>query len=781
MSLWSRADARRRLGPLIGLALLIALTGGATLATLAGARRSATAFDRLRERTLAMDAAVFGGPEQTGAAVADPHVASWAPFSFVGVASVDDRKLYPFVAPGDDSIGRTIERPLILQGRRADPSRPDEIVLPERVARRVHKRVGDEMQFVSVKRGDEHTLRDKQPKTDGPTFGLRVVGISRASAGLALRDGDIEFVYLTPAWTDQFASQIAEVAAGTIVRFRGGFADFGAWSRAVNPNGDPESPPTPLFSPALVENSVSVIVDGLRLFALIAAVVGLVAIIQSVERHAAGSRPDLEVLRALGASRAARAVALVLAVLPGLAAGVIGAFLVALLWSPLMPIGLARRAEPDRGWSFDGFILIGGTLIILLVVFAIAAAAAWRISRQRTSLVASASRQRRAHNLSNLPCVVATGVYLATGRDRHRNRDVVPVRAAMTGVAVAVAGVIAVSMFASGLHRLTTTPARYGVPWEATAYHGHNGDPTELDAVELSRIPEVDAISIAHVQLDGLLDGQTDGNGFAIESRRGRLGAVMRAGDAPTADDEIALGLDTARRLGLQRGDTVRLTGAAGSRSMRVVGETLSPTVDDPSVLASGFLVTARTASELGLERNDAFQRPVVTFRPGVSVAQGTLALKSAGFEVTTPAPPPEVARLRDVESLPRALALMLATIGAVVVVLALVVTVRFRRRDLALLQVLGFRRAQLAGSVVCQACIFAVVGIIIGTPLGLLIGRVAWQRLAIALGVAADPAVPVIGIVLTACGVFAVALVSAIVPAARAARLRLAVILRQD
>ena len=40
--LWSRSDARRRIGALIGLALLIALVGGASLAALAGARRSAT-------------------------------------------------------------------------------------------------------------------------------------------------------------------------------------------------------------------------------------------------------------------------------------------------------------------------------------------------------------------------------------------------------------------------------------------------------------------------------------------------------------------------------------------------------------------------------------------------------------------------------------------------------------------------------------------------------------------------------------------------------------------
>ena len=723
-----------------------------------------------------MDAAVFGDPEQTGAAVADAHVAASAPFSIAGVIAVDDPELYPFVAAGDDAIGRTIERPLILDGRRADPARPDEIVLPEAVARRLDKRVGDEMEFQSVKPGEDTDLQIDGPKIDGPKFVLRVVGISRSSTGLVVRDRDIQFIYLTKAWTDMYSAQVANLGGGSIVRLHGGFADFGAWSRAVNPGADPEIRPTPLFSPAPVEDSVSVIVDGLRLFALIAAFVGLVAIFQAVVRHTAGSRNDLEVLVALGVPRSGRAVALGLAIVPALVAGVAGAFLVAVAWSPFMPIGLARRAEPDRGLSFDGLVLISGTLTILLIVVAIAATAAWRVAHHRPSRSAPASAKRSALHLSRLPCVVAIGVYLATRR--NGDRVSAPVRSAMTGVAVAVAGVVAVSMFASGLQRLINTPGRYGVPWDATAFHRGNSEPTG-DTVALSRISEVDAISIVHAQLEGLLDGQADATGYAIENKRGRLGPIMRTGSAPVADDEIALGVDTAKRLGLNRNDTVRLTGTKGSRSMRVVGETLSPTVDDPAILASGFLVTANAASTLGLEVNDAFLRHVVTFKPDVSEAQGTRALEGAGYEVSTPAPPPEVARLRDVASLPLALALMLAVIGSIVIVLALVVTVRYRRRDLALLQVFGFERAQVAGSIICQACIFAAVGIVVGTPLGLVIGRFAWQHIAGALGVATDPAIPVRAIVLTTCGVVAVAVVAALSPAALAARLRPAEVLQ--
>jgi hypothetical protein len=141
-----------------------------------------------------------------------------------------------------------------------------------------------------------------------------------------------------------------------------------------------------------------------------------------------------------------------------LLAGVVGALLLAFAWSPLMPIGLARRAEPDRGWSFDGLTLVGGTLIVFVVVLTVAATVGWRVAAHQRSLGSRTSEGRSARRVARLPPVMAAGVHLATSRGR--GRDVVPVRSAMTGVAVAVAGVVAVSMFASGLHRLVSTPAR---------------------------------------------------------------------------------------------------------------------------------------------------------------------------------------------------------------------------------------------------------------------------------------------------------------------------------
>lgn len=775
--IWTRADVRRRLGTLLGLALLIALAGGTTMAALAGARRSATAYERLRDRTHAMDAAVFGSGAAVRRAVTNRRVAASARFSIAGIAWVGNHDLFPFVEPHGGAFGRTIERPMVLAGRRADPRASDEIVLPEGVARSNHLAVGDRMRFVSVRPGDAATAQNGIPVTNGPRFVLRVVGISRSASGLAVRDRDIQFVFLTPAWVRRFGSDVAVVGDGTVVRLHRGSDAFGRWSRAVNPRADAESHPTPLFSPAPVEDSIAVIVDGLRLFALVAALAGIVAIVQAVERHATGSAGDLDVLGGLGATRRQRSAAMLASITPALVLGAFGALGLAFVWSPLMPIGLARRAEPDRGWSFDGLVLGGGVVILLVVLVAVASVVSWRISvgpGDRPS-----SRRVRFVGLAGvLPPVPATGIQLAT--TRGRGREVVPLRSAMAGIAVAIAGVVAVTGFAAGLDRLVREPRRYGVPWDATAVLDRD-QPVARDVARLVRIPQVGAVAVVHAQLDGLLDGRSDGGGVAITAVRGPIAPVTRSGSVPTAPGEIAVGADTAARLGVVRGDHVTLTGSKGSRRLTVVGEALLPTVDDPALLASGFVVTPATARSLGLEVNDAFRRAVVRFRPGVARAAGIRALRAAGFRVSVPAPPPEVARLREVQSLPRTLATILAVIGAVVVDLALIVTVRRRRRDLALLRVLGFTGRQVVGSVLWQATIVTFVGLVVGIPVGLILGRYVWARIADGLGVATTPAFAGGAVALTAFGALVVAGLSAVVPAARAARLRPASILRDE
>jgi predicted lysophospholipase L1 biosynthesis ABC-type transport system permease subunit len=69
------------------------------------------------------------------------------------------------------------------------------------------------------------------------------------------------------------------------------------------------------------------------------------------------------------------------------------------------------------------------------------------------------------------------------------------------------------------------------------------------------------------------------------------------------------------------------------------------------------------------------------------------------------------------------------------------------------------------------QAATVAVVGIMVGVPLGVVAGRVVWRVFALDAGVVAVPVLPGWPIAALAAGVLVAAIAIAIVPAVAAAR----------
>jgi len=92
---------------------------------------------------------------------------------------------------------------------------------------------------------------------------------------------------------------------------------------------------------------------------------------------------------------------------------------------------------------------------------------------------------------------------------------------------------------------------------------------------------------------------------------------------------------------------------------------------------------------------------------------------------------PAEIANYQSTGASPGILAAGLA-VGAVVALgLTLGASVRRRRRDIALLKTLGFTSRQLAVAVAWQASVAAIVGIILGVPVGIALGRWLWDLFA--------------------------------------------------
>jgi ABC-type antimicrobial peptide transport system permease subunit len=111
----------------------------------------------------------------------------------------------------------------------------------------------------------------------------------------------------------------------------------------------------------------------------------------------------------------------------------------------------------------------------------------------------------------------------------------------------------------------------------------------------------------------------------------------------------------------------------------------------------------------------------------------------------------------------------------------ALITSVRRRRRDLAILKTLGFRRGQISQTVAWQATTFALVAGLIGVPLGIAGGRWAWRLVAEQLGVAAGPVVPPVPVLAIVAGALLVANLLAAGPGWTAARIQPAAALRSE
>jgi ABC-type lipoprotein release transport system permease subunit len=792
---WARRIIRRDAGAIALLVLVVVVAAGGAMAAAAGARRSVTAADRLMAVSDVPEAVVIASGEENFAAVTDgPDVAGAVLHRQLGLqpgASCDDDSYYPIVVPvaGERFA---IPKPTAVRGRLSDPAAANEAVLSETHARRLGVEVGDRVELRA------HEL-DETGEITGcsvtPVADVEVVGIIRElfEIGAVDDEGALAFTYLTPAFiaahpdvpdlSEQFGLQ--------------GFVDLAPGVRTTEyidemdegvPGGADGEPlvfgfPVPFSNP--VQPALDATGVGLWVLAGVTAAVGLVALAVGFARQLASAAEDLKGLAALGLGRRQVAVA---AATPAIVVAIIGipvAVLLAAALSTVHLVGMARVAEPDPGFDLDPVVLVVGVAVSLVVIAGLAGRLSWQAAKRATR--PSRSRALRRPGVAGAvagrgaPPWAALGVGYAVGDSRTAG---LPSRGAAIGAIAGAAGLLAVLVFGLGVSHASSDPAVYG--WGD--WDGFVSVPDESDGDAIAAAlqdPDVAAVAEVEFRFKLRVAGEL-ASGVAVRQHGGQAWPTIVDGRPPRGADEIALGADLLELLGVTVGDRVAVDGPDRQQTdAKVVGTFALPSYDsDP--IGGAWLADRALLDALGWpagcnEDSECFEPVAFEVREGVAAGTVRDRLAERGLDVEPPVPGAEVRLLGEVDTIPAVAAVVVAVLAAIGLAHTLAVTRRRRRRDLAVARALGFVRGQVRRVLYVEGLTLGTIGAVAGAAVGVVIGRVAWQQAARAIGIGADLP-PIGGIVLSIqLGVVAVAVLLSVVPAHRAARAAAAEGLRDE
>jgi hypothetical protein len=782
-----RIELRRRPGSLLVVALLSAFVVAVVLAALGGARRTESAFDRYLAELRAPEAAAFGDPEAIARLEELDAVAETIDFHLVAAvpAHVTGEEFYPLVASEDGQLLYEHYRLPVVDGRLPDRDAAHEVAVGERTAERLGLRVGDELALLTFT-PEGATPEGGLEEPDGPPITLDVVGVVRDPGDLGSREADITLTFLTPAFRAEHpAQEVGTIGEGAMVVLAPGH-DIREVSDSVGPALEID----PTFSGEAfreqIDPTMRSLATGLRVFAGVAALAGLVAISLAAGRVQQYAAVDDRSLGALGLSRTARWARLAVPVGVATTLGVVVGGLLSIAASPLFPIGLARRAEPDLGLHIDAWVTIGGTVtaVAILLITAALTAASQRRRSQRTAGSVRTSPWGKAAAAAGAPVEAVTGFTLAGGASSG------PAGIGAGGALLGVLGVLAVLVFAASMERLRDDPSLYGSPWDAIIEGSDlsdlGGDPDVADAVLADE--RVRAAGQLYFQVAVSLDGVPEYATAAVPVKGAPSGPVVVIGRAPSAG-EIAVGQTTLDRLDAEVGDDVTLAMTTGDAPFRISGVVALPVSGDGGSLASGVLLSTDAVEQLDLATACADEETSCTRKIAVDLAEGVdpdafaadVQTADDSVEVSLPTPPPDIDRLTAVDDLPRYLAAFLGALAATAIGFATATTVRQRRRDLAVLRVLGMTGRRVSTVVSVLVLGITLAGSAAGVVLGIVVGRQVWRWIAGAVSVPFVPELPVAALVLVPLGAVALAEIVATGGRRAAARVPTAAVLRAE
>ncbi len=822
-----RGTLSRRRGAYLSVILLIGLTGGLAMGSLAGARRTQSSYPTFLASTnpSTLSMAVYNQIGRPGAPITAriAHLADVARVRTLnaGAAVLLNDKGAPrlgtvnlaVVAGSTDGDLTQQDRLAVLAGHRANPSHINQIVITQGVERIWGVRLGSVVP-IGFYAPVQATLPGFGTAKVKPRFTVdaHVVGIVAQSSEIVQDDVDraYGFVFLSPTLVKKAAAidPSWSLPVEYEIQLRHGDAHLGRIEHelsALVPVGFTYEFHVTSHVLSTVELALKPESVALGAFGVIAALVCLLLSMQAISRLVRRDVIDRRTLRAIGAGPRELLLETLMGVVASVAAGVLLALVVALALSPLAPLGPVRPVYPDRGISFDATVLLGGVLVLLFVLVGFSVASAFLSAAHRDRGVNSRRTPsvvvRRIRSLS-LPTAATLGAHFAL--EPRGGSDDVPVRSVLFGSILAVALMATTLTFASGLNTLVSRPALYGWNWSYALNPTNDVPPSAIARLNHDR--DVAAWSGADYT-DVSIDGQSVP--VLIASPQAKVMPPILTGHGLDTNSQIVLGDQTMAVLHRHIGQTVSVSYGSPKdapvyvppTTLTIVGTATFPAVGYSTSVADHTSMGTGALLPLGVEPKSFVQAisskdpnlngPAVVFvrlRAGVSASAGranlehVAAVANATFAhdpngtgnyvtVLSVQRPAQIVDYRSIGTTPVLLAAALAAGAVGALAVTLITSVRRRRRDLAILKTLGLTRRTAASAIVYQASVDAVVGVLVGIPLGILLGRELWTLFARDINAVPYPTVPVGALTLVGVGTIVIAILTATWPGRSAAR----------
>ena len=812
---------RRQRGSYLILVLLIGLVGGIGLGSIAAARRTASSFSTFIAGTNPSDLTIVPAGGRSGYSQSLisqirrlPHVkrvesyvalsASLIKSGHTGPQSLDSSVI---MVGSVDGLLFNQDRFSVTAGRLADPNRPNEVMITQNAAAALGLHLNQ-------------TLLVGLTPAAGPArerrLRLRIVGVGLLNREV-VQDEIARFptyIVATPALTRSVLGDVAISYYGVQVQ------DGARYVPGVEREFTAKEH---YFTDFLIASQIETEAEqaikpealALGVFGGIAGLAALLLAIQAIARQLSAREEDLLVLRAVGASPAMTGLDGLIGVTGSIVTGSIVAVGVAVALSPLAPLGPVRSVYPNRGISADWTVLGIGFAVVVCVLTVGAALISYQEAPHRANRRHDAI-ERRSTTVqilakSGLPLSVVSGAQFAL--ERGRGRTAAPTRLALLGGVIAMVVVVATLTFGSSLQTLVSQPRLFGWNWDYAVQSSDGYGPVPNRAVATisgdRTVLAWSGVWFATVQLDGVEVP------VLLASPNAAVSPPVIQGHGLRASNQIVLGAVTLAQLHKRIGDIVEMgyTSNLPLHPIRlvIVGVATMPAIGIAEGLhtsmATGAIVPADNGlltEKLGPEAYPGCNGPNMVFlrvRAGsaylggleaaqrlAAAANAILATEPGGSNcggneasVLSVQRPAQIVNYRTMGTTPVLLAGGLA-LGAVVALgLALLASVRRRRRDFALLKTFGFTPRQTAATVAWQASIAAIVAIAVGLPVGIALGRWLWTLFAEEVGAVPAPTVPVSWVVVA--GVTAIILVNVVAafPGRSAARTPTALVLRDE